>query len=211
MKPRIEFFEDEHIYLVDGVEVPSVTEILAPLHRGYSKINPSVLEYAAVRGKAVHEALELIDYGADPEITPEIIGYINAYQEWLQVYRPTMLGIEQIVYSADEGFCGTLDRLAVLNGRERAIIDIKTSQPTKEALVSVCCQTAAYMIALSETDEGSAPKRYGLFLKKDGTFRMVDCDEYEDKYGFSGAIVFMNLRAIYRSITRILATKERGK
>ena len=215
-KPEIIFDEATHTYLVDGVEVPSVTEILAPLHRGYAKINPSVLEYAATRGRAVHEALELIDYGADAEVTPETIGYIQAYQEWANIYRPSWQGVEQIVYCESEGYIGTLDRIGTLNGTRFAVVDIKTSQPTKEALVSVCVQTAAYAIAFTEQSKRPAEawesiKRYGLFLKPDGTFRLVDCEEYEDKYGFDGAVVFLNLLATHRVITRILETKAREK
>lgn len=215
-RPDIFFDEATHTYLVDGVEVPSVTEILAPLHRSYGKINQSVLDYAANRGRATHEALELIDYGAEPEISPEIIGYIRAYEEWSQIYRPNWVGIEQIVYSEDEGYAGTLDRIGTLNGTEFAVVDIKTSQPTKEALVSVCCQTFAYAMAYTE-QKGKADKyvanihRYGLFLKADGSFRFQDCEEYENKYGFSGAVVFCNLLATNRMITRTLEAKARKK
>ena len=216
MANDIFFDEATHTYLVDGVEMPSVTEILKPLHRSYAKVNPSVLEYAKNRGKAVHEALELVDYGADPEVSPEIIGYLNAYQEWAQIYKPNWTGVEQIVYSEDEGFIRTLDRIGTLNGTEFALVDIKTSYPTKEALVSVCCQTFAYAMAYTE-QSGKADKyvanihRYGLFLKADGSYRLVDCEAYENKYGFSGALVFCELMAMHRTITRILETKERGK
>lgn len=212
VKPEIIFDEATHTYLVDGEEVPSVTTILQPLtSRGYGKINPSVLEYAANRGRAVHEALEIYDLGGELEVVPETEGYIRAYLEWSQIYRPKWIGVEQIVYSADEGFIGTLDRFGVLNGTERAIVDLKTSNPTKEALVAVCCQTAAYMLALSETDEGSAPRRYGLFLKPDGTYRFLDCEDYESKYGIRGGEVFLDLLKTHKLITKILEAKARGK
>lgn len=222
-KPEIIFDEATHTYLVNGVEVPSVTEILAPLHRGYDKINPSVLEYAAQRGRAVHEALELIDYGADAEVTPETVGYIIAYQEWLQIYKPSWVMVEQIVWHEvfpkdvdrpmledgnDADYIGTLDRLGFLNGKEEAVIDIKTSQPTKEALVSVCCQTAAYADAVYDFDK---PSRYGLFLKPDGSFRFVDCKAYEQKYNFSGMSLFYNILRTREMIDEVLETKARGK
>ena len=60
VKPEIIFDEATHTYLVDGEEVPSVTTILQPLSmRSYSAVNPSVLEYARNRGKAIHEAVEM--------------------------------------------------------------------------------------------------------------------------------------------------------
>ena len=206
MSHDIFFDEATHTYLVDGQEVPSVTEILKPLHRSYAKVNPSVLEYAANRGKAVHEALELYDLGGGLEASPEIEGYIRAYLDWQDIYRPKWTAVEQIVWSGLFGYAGTLDRAGFLNGGDFAIVDIKTSQATKESLVSVCCQTAAYEIAHNELTPQRVKKRYGLFLKSDGTFRIVDCEEYEKKYKFSGYKVFHELRKTNELITKLLAT-----
>ena len=55
----LEFFEDEHLYLVDGVIVPSVTQILShKFGRKYAHVNRDVLRRAAEAGTAVHEAIE---------------------------------------------------------------------------------------------------------------------------------------------------------
>lgn len=223
-KPEIIFDETEHIYLVNGQEVPSVTTILQPLaNRAYSSVNPSVLEYARNRGSAVHEALEMYDLGGELEVTPETEGYIRAYLEWSKIYRPRWTGVEQIVYHEtfpndvdkpmlkdgnDVDYIGTLDRIGYLNGTELAVVDIKTSNPSKEALVSVCCQTAAYAEAVFDYDK---PSRYGLFLKADGTYRFLDCKEYEKKYSFSGTSVFYNLLTAHKMITKLLETKVRKK
>ena len=212
-KPDIFFDELTHTYLVDGEEVPSVTEILKPLHRSYKKVNQSVLDYAANRGRAVHEALEVYDLGGELEVVPETEGFIRAYLEWSQIYRPKWIGVEQIVYNNRAGYIGTLDRIGYLNGTELAIVDIKTSQPTKEALVSVCLQTEAYANAYSTEPDGSKeffPSRYGLFLKSDGTYRVVDCREYGHKYDIS-PWVFDNLLKTHKMITKLLETKARGK
>lgn len=219
MKPDIFFDADSHIYLVNGIEVPCVSDILAPLsQRAYSEVNISVLDYARQRGTAVHEALELYDLGAEPEITPEIVQYINAYLEWQSIYKPKWTGIEQIVYSENYGYIGTLDRIGYLNGTELAIVDIKTSNASKEALVSVCLQTAAYEVAYCEQTGNITPnekesdiKRYGLFLKKDGTFRVVDCQEYESKYHIAPYLTFSHLLTTHKMIDELLATGEKKK
>jgi len=216
-KPEIIFSEAEHIYLVDGMEVPSVTTILKPLtDRGYGKVNPSVLEYAANRGRAVHEALEVYDLGGELEVVPETEGYIRAYLEWEQIYRPRWTGVEQIVYSVGDKYIGTLDRIGTLNGSEFAIVDLKTSTPTKEALVSVCCQTAAYAMAYTEQSEkplkfAETIKRYGLFLKADGSYRLLDCEEYEEAYMFRSSELFISLLNNHKAITRVLESKKNGK
>lgn len=209
MSHDIFFDEAEHIYLVDGQEVPSVTTILQPLsNRAYSSVNPSVLEYARNRGAAVHEALEVYDLGGALEATPETAPYISAYLDFCEVYRPKWTEVEQIVYDEYFGFIGTLDRVGRLNGTERAIVDLKTSQPTKEALVSVCIQTTAYTIAYDFKNFDEI-KRYGLFLNKDGTYRVVDCQQYEQKYDIDSYGAFIQLLQTRTLIDRILETKAR--
>lgn len=207
MSHDIFFEEATHTYLVDGREVPSVTTILQPLtSRAYGKVNPSVLEYAANRGKAVHEALEIYDLGGELEATPETAGYIKAYLEWQQVYKPTWVGVEEIVYDYTSNYIGTLDRVGYLNGQGFAVVDIKTSQPTKEALVSVCVQTHAYAEAYYWSHEEDAPtdiKRYGLFLKADGSYRFLDCKGYEEKYHFVAKDVWNELFIVDRIVTRL--------
>ena len=55
----LEFYEDEHIYLVDGVIVPSVSQVLDyKFGHKYDCVSPAVLKRAAGRGTKVHEAIE---------------------------------------------------------------------------------------------------------------------------------------------------------
>lgn len=221
MSRDIVFDEITHTYLVDGQEVPSVTAILQPLtNRGYANVNPSVLEHARNRGTATHEFLELMDLDAEPEeILPEIIPYIQAYQEWCSIYRPTWEMIEGIVYNELYGYIGTLDRMGVLNGGELAVVDLKTSQPTKEALIAVCLQTRMYELAyLQEHQEAfqrmlphDTMKRIGLFLRSDGTFRHVDCAEYEKKYNIDCNKVINQLLTLNQTFAALLATGKGKK
>lgn len=206
MTHDIVFDDATHTYLVDGLEVPSVTTILQPLsNRGYSNINPSVLDYARRRGTAVHEALEMIDLGGDPEITPEILPYITAYQEWCNIYKPTWVGVEQIVYNEQDSYIGTLDRIGYFNGDDKLlnIVDIKTSSPTRESIISACIQTYAYAKAY---DPHGAIGQYALFLKPDGTWRFVDSFEYQKKYSFTSWVCWRGLLNVHQMIDELLAT-----
>ena len=55
----LEFYEEEHIYLVDGVIVPSVSQVLDyKFGHKYDAVSPAVLSRAAGRGTKVHEAIE---------------------------------------------------------------------------------------------------------------------------------------------------------
>ena len=55
----LEFYESEHAYLVDGVIVPSITQIMKrKFGNKYAHIDPATLQRAADAGTAVHEAIE---------------------------------------------------------------------------------------------------------------------------------------------------------
>lgn len=55
----LEYFDDEHMYLVDGLIVPSITQILKIKFKGkYDNIDKDVLKRASEAGTAVHEAIE---------------------------------------------------------------------------------------------------------------------------------------------------------
>lgn len=55
----LEYFDDEHIYLVDGVQVPSITEMLKfKFGHKYDAVAKSVLDAAADKGTELHEKIE---------------------------------------------------------------------------------------------------------------------------------------------------------
>lgn len=55
----LEFFDDTHEYLVDGVLVPSITQILKyKFGSKYNGVSQKVLNRAAEKGTEVHEAIE---------------------------------------------------------------------------------------------------------------------------------------------------------
>ena len=55
----LEFYEEDHIYLVDGIIVPSVSQILDfRFGHKYDAVSPAVLARAAERGTGVHASIE---------------------------------------------------------------------------------------------------------------------------------------------------------
>lgn len=197
VKHRIEFDEASHKYIVDGEEVPSVTTILNYVTSGhYGQINEAVLRQAAQRGTDVHAACADIDLGLDAEADPVTAPYIEAYLEFLKDYRPKWKEIEQKHYSP-RGFCGTVDRMGEINYKP-CVLDIKTTaSPTRINYIAYCAQTIAYSMFY---DNGADMRRYILFLKKDGKYRLVDCDEYEKKYGIMSFFVWHKCLDLYQTI-----------
>ena len=189
-----EFNEESHVYTVDGNPVPSVTEIVGMIDFGnLAKINPAVLEHAALRGTIVHEYCEAIDNGYDPEdldIEPELVPYVQAYLAFLRDYRPVWELVEQPLYCPT--FAGTLDRFGTID-RNKAIVDIKTAASAdRHSKLKWQMQLSGYeellwrneiLTPLDETDY------YILQLKKDATYTLHKMN----KDSGSAYLLFYNL------------------
>ena len=237
---KIDFNEEKHEYMVGGVHIPSVSEILSPLNADrYGEINREVLRSAAERGKAVHEICEAIDYDIftsemEDEMPPELEGYVDAYFQFLFDHDVYWEMVEQIVsFSRFDGelplYCGTIDRFGIVDGR-KAVVDIKTyASMTTEAQMTASCQTALYRDAIiakptitgvsGETidtdslkhDDEEIPARFILHLKKDGKYRLIDLANFDYNRGWSGATVAGELLHLYYEKQTALAGKKGKK
>ena len=219
---KIDFDEEKHEYSVGGIRIPSVSEILAPLSaERYGELNPWMVKAAAARGTAVHEACELIDYGIEPEEDPEIEGYLEAYRSFLIDHYVDWDMIEHIAYFArteDELplYAGTIDRFGLVDGKE-TVVDIKTyASLSTDAQLAASCQTALYRDALDE--EASKQilmwnplRRAILHLRKDGTYRLVDLDEWDKNHGFNSRDTAWMLYGVWRNKDAAKKTVRRGK
>ena len=55
----VEYIDESHTYLVDGIILPSITQILkVKFGNKYQGISKEVLDNAAAKGTRVHEAIE---------------------------------------------------------------------------------------------------------------------------------------------------------
>jgi len=63
----LEYLDDSHTYLVDGVIVPSITQVLGcKFNKKYDHVSKDVLKRASDKGTAVHQAIEdYCRYGID--------------------------------------------------------------------------------------------------------------------------------------------------
>lgn len=167
----IQFDESTHTYTVDGVILPSVTEITRFLSYDYKSDKPWLAKEAAGRGTRIHELCALMDYGEQIFVSPDLIGYIDAYHQFLIDYAPIWEKIEYPVGSLGLGYAGTLDRYGYMDGY--TIMDIKTGVLHPAPLRA---QLSGYDSLLS----GLFPVDYlcALRLSRDGTydFRRVPLD-----------------------------------
>lgn len=166
-----------HVYSLDGVVVPGVSECLKNAALSdYSQVPVGVLQAAADRGTALHEATALLDQeNLDLEsVDPAIQGYLLSYQLWRESTEDwCILQIEQwkIADCAGMKYGMTVDRQFMAPGGARWIIDLKTSAKRQDWWA---LQTAAY-------DEKQDKRRGVIHCFKDGkTAQLIEYTEDTD-------------------------------
>ena len=192
----ITFDEAAHRYTVDGVEVPSVTEVCRFLSYDQKSDKPWLAKAAADRGTRVHAACAAIDYGIDPEETEDISGYLKAYRRFLKDYRPDWEGIEYIAGDTLLGIAGTIDRFGTLYDGRTCILDIKTGSQLHDAPLRAQLTGYKRLIAL---DRGFYPDYlYALQLSKDGTYHLREVRQDDE---LLSACIYIN-NAVERKKTK---------
>lgn len=179
----LEYFDDEHVYLVDGIIVPSITQILKYKFGGkYNGVSKSVLQKASEKGTMVHEAIEkYCKYGYESDL-PELRNFKflqRAYKfDVIENEVPVILSFDGKPVSA-----GRLDLViekigedGVLHG-ERGIADIKrTSTLDKEYLAY---QLNLYRIAYQQCYGTKIDFLKGIHLREEKR-KYVDIPINED-------------------------------
>lgn len=174
----LEFQEDGHLYRLDGVVIPSNTQILKS--EGLCD-DQFYTDEGRERGTRVHNACWYLDEGdlIWDSVAAEERGYVRAYEKFKRESGCTVELIETMLWSRSM-FATRIDRGVVLNGR-RTLIDLKTGaiQPWIEA------QLGGQQIAINERIQAGDIKlepinghpyyedRLSLHLHKDGGYRLI--------------------------------------
>lgn len=179
-KKMVEFNEQYHKYLVDGLKViPSVSELVKfATNENYKGIPQFILEKAADFGSEIHSAIEL--YLTKGEETIYFDDKLkNSYEEFMRL-KDEFIGktniIEQIVSYKDR-YAGRIDLLSGTN-----LIDFKTNAKYDEKLdTHLKWQLGYYKLALNQIGL-NVDKCYCLYLPKTGKGKWVEIapiEEYE--------------------------------
>ena len=164
---QLAFDPVSHIYTLDGVILPSVTQIMKPLssHK-YATVKEDVLKRAAERGKGVHAAIELHALAGIEDCEQEGQPYFDAYLKWFHKEKPVIQKTESATWHKTLMYAGTVDLIAEINGK-RTLIDFKTTAALNDMLTTV--QLEAYQRALQSHGIAVEDKAI-LLLKRDGTY-----------------------------------------
>jgi len=178
---KLLFNKVDHTYTLNGKSIPNVTTILETVGLSdFSKVNRELLRIAQERGTAVHLATEYMDtVGLDMNsIDPELAGYIEAWAEFKNDFKPLFSEVELKVYDEKLWYCGTLDRVARINNKT-VLIDIKTGAHSKSHGI----QLSAYESAYGDVDE-----RWIVRLDADGKYNVKPYKNIMDKHVFISAL-----------------------
>jgi hypothetical protein len=154
-------FKDQCGYTIDDVWYPRVTKIVGikakpALYYYYGEAKSyraaqDATERSAVEGTAIHETIEGLLLGRNPEIAPEIAPAVKSALEFFEKnhIQVTPENVERRIVNHTHRYAGTIDAIATIGGK-LGVLDIKTSQAIYR---DYSLQTSAYMDALKDEIE----------------------------------------------------------
>lgn len=166
----LEFIEESHTYICDGIVLPSITQILkVKFGNKYNNVNKAVLQRASEKGTEVHEAIERY---CKEGIESDLIELQNF--KFLQ--KQYGFGVEQnevpvILFKDDEPIaCGRLD-LVLNDGYLFGLADIKRTATLDKNYLAY--QLNLYRIAYEQCYKIKSAFLKGIHLR-DNTRKYVD-------------------------------------
>lgn len=163
--PELTFDEAGHIYRLNGLVIPSVTTLMKPLSDDfYRTVDSEVLDRAAKRGTAIHNAVENFTEFGIRDIAPQYAGYFESFLQWWELRKPEPLAMEHKVYHKILRYAGTADLICVIGGR-LTLVDYKSSAQVNSKLCAV--QLEGYDRAF-ESQGVKVEDRLILHLSKSG-------------------------------------------
>jgi len=186
-------FKEKYGYEISGVWVPRVTAITSSISRLHSlqgeKYSSAFfarmgMQQAAEWGTIVHEAVEKLLQEKEHTIPAKIAISVDEFQAWYKE-KPFQLfdvenNIERRVYDLKNGYAGTVDIIAEVNGKV-SIIDVKTSTGIWK---EYSLQTAAYLNAYNQSSGNERECETRWILRIDQYQECEGCfSKRREKYG----------------------------
>lgn len=173
----LEYIDDEHIYLINGVIVPSITQILkSKFGNKYNNVRRDVLERARVNGTQTHDAIEkYCKEGIECDLKE-----LHNFKFLMNKYKFTVKGNEIPVILFNDGkpiSAGRLDLVLELDGKIGGADIKRTATLDKEYLAY---QLNLYRIAYRQCYGVEWEFLRGLHLRDDKR-KFVEIPINEDK------------------------------
>ena len=176
---EVTFNSLNHEYTAHGVKYPSVTQVISSA--GLYGDTSFFTDYSRDRGTFVHLAIQLHLSGELDEdtIDPVILPYFEAWTSFVKEAGYVSDECEKVMASDIYHFAGTIDHIGHLNGHF-CLLDVKSGAPSPSHAI----QTAGYSILLKHP----GVKRFSLYLKDNGTYKLIENKDRQDEQIFKAAL-----------------------
>ena len=172
----IEYVESEHLYVWDGVIVPSVTQVVGyAVGTDYSGVPATVLAAKARYGTALHEWCEAWLNGEETPLTDQDAQKSAAeFKALCGVHGVKLLQSETVV-GWKHRVCGRFDILADVDGKT-TLVDIKTNAIFPKEYLRL--QLSTYALAIDETLGIKVDALAAIWLPKKKPAQWVEIEPY---------------------------------
>lgn len=171
----ITFLDEPHIYLVDGIITPSVSEILHFIFPDkYKGVDKRILNRKAEYGTTIHESIEMyeaniqtmqLEDAFNVVIQAKDLNYIQeaSLRQYVKLKREKKLMVleQEKMIQYQRKYAGRFDMIADVNGA-LSLCDIKTTAQLDEEYLS--WQLSYYELAMGKNFD----KLYAIWLPKKG-------------------------------------------
>ena len=137
LKNEIEFNEKDHIYMKNGIVLPSVTQIMQPLYEQvYGKADSDASDNGKSKGKEIHRAIDdYCEFGMI-DISEEYRPYLDNFIRYIDEHQYEIVASEVMLCHPVYNYAGTIDIIVTDKKGEYGMIDNKTGdlQPKLHAV-----------------------------------------------------------------------------
>lgn len=174
---RVVFNKEHHTYHLDGYQLQGITGML---HRRlfpteYANIPQEVLDNAARRGTAIHDACEAYDNGE--HVYTEYIAEVDAYAESTKKKKLRHLASEYLVTDGDY-FASAIDKVFEVDDHTVDLGDIKTTSKLNKEYVAWQLSIYAYFFE-TMNPEIKVRHLYAIHIR-DGKCKVVKVERVPD-------------------------------
>ncbi len=162
-----EYDDDAHQYRFKGAVVDGVSTILTPIV-DFGDAPIAVIKRAAVRGKHVHKACELLDANdLDFEaLDPRLVPYVRGWEKFRNDWPCFWTHVETPEYNPELGIAGTPDRRGrFVTSDYRILVDLKATYRTND---HVGAQLNLY--DLLDHDPSDPSELWSVRVTRDGSY-----------------------------------------
>lgn len=185
----IERTEDHRYFITSGADRIEAVSTTRAIVESNLVDDEFFTDEGRMRGKVVHSYVEQIATNTlNRPIDVAILGYLTALRSALDRERPKIIGAEVVLGNLARLFAGTIDLEAIWKKFD-AIYEVKTSpfEPWHGL------QTAAYAY-LKAGPKWMKVKRFGLYLRASGGFKLHEFDDHPDLDYFFRALDLLHWR-----------------